>query len=109
MTAYLKFICRSALVWRVCHSRFGDTSTQSAEPHFQFGLIGDVPYTTVQQQEYQRSRRLNKADLAFVVHIGDFQNDPEVIIKPSHRLLPASMTIYRAIYDSFQSVRHPFI
>jgi hypothetical protein len=78
---------------------------------FQFGLIGDMPYTTVQQQEYQRVLvALNKADLAFVVHIGDFQNDPRGYYpNPAIGLLPCLDDNYKAIYDSFQSVRHPFI
>jgi hypothetical protein len=78
---------------------------------FQFGLIGDMPYTTVQQQEYQRVLvALNKADLAFVVHVGDFQNDPRGYYpNPAIGLLPCLDDNYKEIYDSFQSVRHPFI
>lgn len=66
----------------------GSASALAQGGIFQFGLIGDMPYTTVQQQEYQRVlAALNKADLAFVVHIGDFQNDPRGLLsKPSHRV-----------------------
>jgi len=53
---------------------------------------------------------LNKADLAFVVHVGDFQNDPRGYYpNPAIGLLPCLDDNYKAIYDSFQSVRHPFI
>ena len=78
---------------------------------FQFGLIGDMPYTTVQQQEYQQVLgALNKADLAFVVHVGDFQNDPRGYYpNPRIGLLPCLDDNYQAIYESFQSVRHPFV
>ena len=50
---------------------------QSQDRAFQFGLIGDMPYSNVAEQEYQRVlAALNASDLAFVVHVGDFQNDP---------------------------------
>jgi hypothetical protein len=43
---------------------------------FDFALVGDMPYTKVQEAEYQRVlAALNAADLAFVAHIGDFQFD----------------------------------
>jgi len=46
------------------------------ERAFDFALIGDMPYTRVQETEYQRVlAALNGADLAFVAHIGDFQFD----------------------------------
>ena len=32
----------------------GGASAQAQDGVFQFGLIGDMPYTTVQQREYQR-------------------------------------------------------
>jgi hypothetical protein len=112
MTAHLNFIYRSAF-GLACLSlaSIGNTSAQSQDRVFQFGLIGDMPYTTVQQQEYQRViAALNKADLAFVVHIGDFQNDPRGYYpNPAIGLLPCLDDNYKAIYDSFQSVRHPFI
>jgi hypothetical protein len=112
MTAHLKFVFRSAL-GLACLSlaSISNTSAQAQDRVFQFGLIGDVPYTTVAQQEYQRViAALNKADLAFVVHIGDFQNDPRGYYpNPAIGLLPCLDDNYKAIYDSFQSVRHPFI
>src|SRR6476620_6343840 len=78
---------------------------------FQFGLIGDMPYTYVQEKEYQRVlAALNAADLAFVVHVGDTQNDPRGYYpNPSVGLLPCTDQNYKTIYDSFQSIRHPFI
>jgi hypothetical protein len=94
MTAYLKFTCRSAFGLLACLSlaSISNTSAQAQDRIFQFGLIGDMPYTTVQQQEFQRViAALNKADLAFVVHIGDFQNDPRGYSRPS-ACCPASMT-----------------
>ena len=87
------------------------TATQAQERAFQFALIGDMPYTKVAEQEYQRVlAALNKADLSFVVHVGDFQDDPRgYYANPAIGLLPCLDDNYKAIYDSFQSVRHPFI
>jgi len=87
------------------------TATQAQERAFQFALIGDMPYTKVAEQEYQRVlAALNAADLAFVVHIGDFQNDPRGYNPdPTISSMPCVDENYKAIYDSFQSVRHPFI
>lgn len=83
----------------------------SQDESFQFGLIGDMPYTYVQEQQYQRVlAALNTVDLAFVVHVGDTQNDPRGYYpNPSVGLLPCTDENYKTIFDSFQSIRHPFI
>lgn len=78
---------------------------------FDFALIGDMPYTKVQEQEYQRVlSALNANDLAFVVHIGDFQFDATPYNRnPTAASMPCVDENYKAILDSFQSIRHPFI
>jgi hypothetical protein len=78
---------------------------------FDFALIGDMPYTKVQEKEYQRVlAALNSADLAFVAHIGDFQFDATPYNRnPAIASMPCVDENYKAIYESFQSVRHPFI
>jgi len=78
---------------------------------FDFALIGDMPYTKVQEREYQRVLlALNAADLAFVVHIGDFQFDATPYNRnPSLASMPCVDENYKAVYESFQSIRHPFI
>ena len=111
-TANFKRFCPLAIgLTLISLTAIGDANAQMQKRAFQFGLIGDVPYTTVQQQEYQRVlAALNKADLAFVVHVGDFQNDPRGYYPdPAIGLLPCLDDNYKAIYDSFQSVKHPFI
>ena len=51
-------------------------SVDAQDRAFDFALIGDMPYTKVQEREYQRViEALNTADIAFVAHIGDFQFD----------------------------------
>jgi hypothetical protein len=64
---------------------------------FDFALIGDMPYTKVQDREYQRVLlALNAADLAFVAHIGDFQFDARPYNQnPASASTPASMTTTR--------------
>lgn len=85
--------------------------SQSQDGPFQFGLIGDMPYTHVQEQQYQRVlAALNNADLAFVVHVGDTQNDPRGYYpNPSVGLLPCTDENYKTIFNSFQSIKHPVI
>jgi hypothetical protein len=78
---------------------------------FDFALIGGMPYTKVQEREYQRVlEALNAADLAFVAHIGDFQFDARPYNQnPAIASMPCVDDNYKAIPSSFQSVRHPFI
>jgi len=89
----------------------GCAAIAPSQGRFDFALIGDMPYTHVQQKEYQRVLgELNAADLAFVAHIGDFQFDARPYNRdPSSAIMPCSDESYRLIYDSFQSVQHPLI
>lgn len=81
------------------------------ERAFDFALIGDMPYTRVQQQEYQRVlSALNAAALGFVVHVGDFQFDARPYNQnPAIAAMPCVDESYQAIFDSFQSVHHALI
>lgn len=78
---------------------------------FSIGIIGDMPYTKVQQVEYERViAGLNVADLAFVAHVGDFQFDARPYNQdPSRASMPCVDESYAAVRDSFQTVRHAFI
>lgn len=78
---------------------------------FDFGLIGDMPYTRVQEAEYRNTlAALNSNELAFVAHIGDFQFDARPYNRdPSVASMPCVDENYQAVYDSFQSVRHPLV
>src|SRR5262245_42326616 len=85
------------------------STAQAQDRTFQFGLIGDMPYTKVQEEEYQRVlAALNAADLAFVIHVGDTQANPRGH-DGSPETGPCTDAKYQSIYDSFQSVRHPVI
>ncbi|MBI3367972.1 MAG: hypothetical protein HY021_05855 [Burkholderiales bacterium] len=87
------------------------TTGTAQERAFDFALIGDMPYTKVQEPEYQRVLvDLNATALAFVAHIGDFQFDATPYNRdPSIASMPCVDENYKAIYDSFQSIRHAFI
>ena len=83
--------------------------TQSRDTAFQFGILGDIPYTKVQEQEYRRVlEALNRTDLAFVVHIGDFEQDARRY-DPALHSMPCVDENFKTILDSFQSSKHPFI
>ncbi len=88
----------------------GGSATAQQRP-FDFGLIGDMPYTKAQEQEYQRVLdALNATELAFVAHIGDFQFDATPYNRnPSLASTPCVDESYDAIYKSFQTIRHAFI
>jgi predicted cobalt transporter CbtA len=54
----------------------GLSTVHAQERTFQFGLIGDTGYTTEDIEGVKGLlASINAADLAFVVHVGDFEND----------------------------------
>ncbi len=82
---------------------------QTRDAAFQFGIIGDTPYTKVQEPEYRQVlAALNRMDLAFVVHIGDFEQDARRY-DPALHSMPCVDENFKTILDSFQSSKHPFI
>ena len=78
---------------------------------FQFGLIGDTGYSTEGIEGFERLlTSINAADLRFVVHVGDFENDGRAYTRnPSAGPMPCTDESFQAVYDSFQSTRHPVI
>lgn len=90
---------------------FAGTEAGAQQRAFDFAIIGDMPYTRVQELEYQRVLgALNAAELALVAHVGDFQFDARPYNQnPAIASMPCVEENYKAILDSFQTVRHPFI
>jgi hypothetical protein len=90
---------------------FAGGTASAQDRAFDFAVIGDMPYTKVQEREYQRVlAALNAADLAFVAHVGDFQFDARPYNQnPGTASMPCVDENYKAIYGSFQTVRHAFI
>ncbi len=65
-----------------------------------FGLIGDLPYAPVEEQQFERLiAEMNQEELAFVVHVGDFkgQNDP------------CEDGVYQRRLEQFNHFKHPLI
>jgi hypothetical protein len=78
---------------------------------FQFALVGDLPYSKVQEQEFDRIiGQMNAKELAFVVHIGDMQNDPRPYkANPARSSMPCTDEMNEWLLARFQSIRHPFV
>lgn len=78
---------------------------------FEFGVVGDVPYTRQQEKDFPNViAAMNRADLAFVVHVGDFQADPrEYYRQPKNIALPCTDETYKVALDLFQTSKHPFV
>ena len=89
----------------------GLRAVQAQDRAFQFGLMGDTGYTTEDIEGFKGLlAAVNKADLSFVVHVGDFENDGRAYTRnPSAGPMPCTDESFNAVFDSFQSVRHPFI
>lgn len=78
---------------------------------FEFGVVGDAPYTQQQGKEFPRViADMNRSDLAFVVHVGDFQADPrEYYRQPKNIAPPCTDATFKTALDLFQTSRHPFV
>ncbi len=78
---------------------------------FEFGVVGDAPYTRQQEKDFPNViAAMNRADLAFVVHIGDFQADPrEYYRQPQDIALPCTDETFNAALGLFQTSKHPFV
>jgi len=67
---------------------------------FAFGVIGDLPYSPEQEAQFPNLlQEMNDADLAFVVHVGDFKDSSA----------PCSDDLFTQRKALFQTSRHPFI
>lgn len=67
---------------------------------FEFGLIGDLQYNAEQEAKFPNLiEDLNRANLAFVVHDGDFKSGAS----------PCTDELFYRRRNEFQTSRHPFI
>src|SRR2546430_13942908 len=72
---------------------------------FQFALVGDTGYTAAGVEGFRHLLvAINRADLAFVVHIGDFENDGSRY-NPATGAMPCTDQNYQLVYDSFQRAK----
>ncbi len=76
----------------------------------EFALIGDVPYDARHEKEFANVMKdLNEADLAFVVHNGDFWWDGDKWTEGAGGLSPCGDETFQDRLVLAQGSRHPFI
>ncbi len=92
---------------------FSPADGWAQEGGFQFGVIGDTPYSNKMVKQTERAiKAMNRAQLAFVVHVGDFQSgswrrykrDPK-----AYKFMPCSDGNMAAVLDLFRLSAHSFI
>jgi hypothetical protein len=85
----------------------GLSTVHAQDRAFQFGLIGDTGYTTEDLEGVKRLfASINAADLAFVVHVGDFENDGRRYTRdPSAGPMPCTDESFRAIAENVRARR----
>jgi Calcineurin-like phosphoesterase len=78
---------------------------------FQFAVIGDTSYSQVGEQEFDRlMAALNKENLAFVIHVGDFEADPTPYERnPDKVTMPCTDENFQRVLKTFQTSANPFI
>jgi hypothetical protein len=86
-------------------------ATAGGDGRFEFGVVGDIPYTRAQEAEYARVMAdMNGRDLVFVTHIGDCMFDPRPYERdPSLARTPMTDENYAFVLGTFQSCRHPLV
>jgi hypothetical protein len=79
---------------------WGRSPKSGSSPKFEFGLIGDLPYNSEEEAKFANLMRdMNQADLAFVIHDGDFKSGSSV----------CSDKVFAQRLALFQISEHPFI
>jgi hypothetical protein len=77
---------------------------------FEFALIGDMPYDARTEKEFANvMKEINLADLAFVVHNGDFWWDGAAWTEKTEGLPPCADETFQHRLGLAQGSRHPFI
>jgi len=85
-------------------------SGESQVGRFEFGLIGDLPYTAEDEKKFPNLiEDMNKANLAFVVHNGDFQADGNGWNEKTGGGEPCSDETFQNRLALAQSFNAPFI
>ena len=86
-----------------------DADAQSAK--FEFGIIGDTDYSKKMEKELPKLiAEMNKVDLSFVVHIGDFEADPRPYNRnPKKISMPCVEENFKRVRAVFQTSKHPFL
>ena len=82
----------------------------SMAEQLEFAIIGDMPYESIQKQQYLKMmEQIDNTDLAFVIHVGDFQGDG-IMWKPATKgLPPCADETFSDRLELAQDSAHPFI
>ena len=83
----------------------------AAQPtRFEIGLIGDLPYSGEDEAKFPNlMQAMNEANLAFVVHVGDIENDPRRYQGPQSGMRPCTDEAFAQRKALFHTSTHPFI
>jgi hypothetical protein len=77
---------------------------------FEFALIGDMPYDATHEREFANVMKgIDAADLAFVIHNGDFWWDGKEWTEKAGGLPPCGDETFQDRLGLAKSSRHPFI
>jgi hypothetical protein len=94
---------------------FSSSATSQSEREvpavtFEFALIGDMPYDARQEKEFVNlMTNVNAAELAFVVHDGDFWYDGGAWTEQVGGFPPCGDETFKHRLGMAQSSKHPFI
>lgn len=89
----------------LCIALLGGCATVegSGEPEknrFEFGLVGDQQYNPESEAKFPRiMEQMNRSNLAFVVHVGDFKGEPPA----------CSDALFQQRKEEFNASKHPLI
>ncbi len=89
-----------ALAAALAQAQTGALAPGHSGARFSFAVIGDTPYYSGEEWMFaDMLKDIDREDLAFVVHVGDFKSSTS----------PCSDELFAKRLHQFQSVRHPFI
>lgn len=96
---------------QACTSAAPRAASTPQSGRFEFGVVGDIPYTRAQEAEYARVMAdINARELSFVTHIGDCMFDPRPYERdPSLARMPMTDDNYAYVLGTFQACRHPLV
>lgn len=99
---------------RVCAASLAlliPAAVQAQNAPFQFAAIGDTSYSIGTEAEFDAMlAAMNKANLAFVVHVGDTQADPRPYNRmPDKVTMPCTEENLKRVRDSFNKSAHPLV
>jgi len=99
------------IAWLALLGTLATTFVRAQDRAFQFALMGDLPYSKVEEQEFDRIvAQVNAKELAFVIHVGDMQNDPRPYERnPARSAMPCTDEMNEWLLAKFRTIRHPFV